>query len=77
MKLGQKVKIVGRFDKSQKPNAISMDGEVFKITNKRIYVVEQCLAIFVFNKETKKEIGGHWRLTRSRTKDARKKDKGE
>ena len=64
MKLGQKVKIVGRFDVSQKSDAIKIDGEVFKITDKRIYVVEPCYTVFVFNKKTKKEVGGHWVLKR-------------
>ena len=62
MKIGEKVLIVGRFDMSQKTDAIKMEGTVTKITDKRIYVAEQLWALFCFDRRTKKEIGGHWRL---------------
>ena len=62
MKVGDKVKIVGRFDVRQKPDKVKFDGEVFKITPKRIYVRETSWSVFVFDKASKKEIGGNWKL---------------
>jgi hypothetical protein len=61
MELGQKVQIVGRFDMTQEPDAVKMEGEVIKVTPKRIKVREtSAWSVFEFDRETLKGFGSHW-----------------
>lgn len=61
MEIGQKVQIVGRFDMTQKKDAVKLSGEVIKITPKRIKVRESsAYSVFEFDRKTLKQYGGHW-----------------